>query len=109
MPLPRRTQRQESHFQARALGWRDDELEGWLTRQLYMERQASRAQGMPTRLPQAGPDGGGSWRAGGGSLLPHFPGTLQGPGFLSTQKTRGEKTYPQADSGKHFNPMESQL
>ena len=44
-PLPRRTQRQESHCQACAHGWRNDEPEGWWERQLHVERPAPWAHG----------------------------------------------------------------
>lgn len=86
-PLPRKIQRQESHFQACAHGWRDDELEGWLVRQLHTGRPAPWAHG------HAHPSSTGwaRWRGQlrGGLLALHPPGTRQGPGFLSTQKTSG--------------------
>lgn len=91
MPLPRRTQRQESYFQAHALGWRDGELEGWLARQLYMKRPASQAQGMPTQLPQAGADGGAAGGQGGAPCSLTSQGLCRGLDFFPQKKHVGRR------------------
>lgn len=108
-PLPRRTQRQESHCQACVHRWRNDEPEGWWERQLRVERPVPWSHG------HAHPSNTGWarwWRQlRGGFLAPLSPdsGALKGPRFLSTQKPCGEKPSPYADLGQHFNLVESQL
>lgn len=101
MPLPRRTQRQESYFQAHALGWRDGELEGWLARQLYMKRPASQAQGMPTQLPQAGADGGAAGGQGG-LLAPSPPRDYAGAWISFHKKNTWGEDLPTSRLGETF-------